>query len=62
MAALDKKLRQSTQFELMDIHDELGITFVIVTHDQEETMTLSDRIAIMEARSVCSNRFSEFNI
>ena len=48
MAALDKKLRQSTQFELMDIHDELGITFVIVTHDQEEAMTLSDRIAIME--------------
>ena len=48
MAALDKKLRQSTQFELMDNHDELGITFVIVTHDQEEAMTLSDRIAIME--------------
>ncbi len=48
MAALDKKLRQSTQFELMDIHYELGITFVIVTHDQEEAMTLSDRIAIME--------------
>jgi len=48
MAALDKKLRQSTQFELMDIHDELGITFIIVTHDQEEAMTLSDRIAIME--------------
>lgn len=48
MAALDKKLRQSTQFELMDIHDQLGITFVIVTHDQEEAMTLSDRIAIME--------------
>lgn len=48
LAALDKKLRQSTQFELMDIHEELGVTFVIVTHDQEEAMTLSDRIAVME--------------
>ncbi len=48
LAALDKKLRQSTQFELMDIQDELGVTFIIVTHDQEEAMTLSDRIAVME--------------
>ncbi len=48
LAALDKKLRQSTQFELMDIQEELGVTFVIVTHDQEEAMTLSDRIAVME--------------
>ena len=56
MAALDKKLRQSTQFELMDIHDELGITFVIVTHDQEEAMTLSDRIAIKIGRASCRER------
>ena len=48
MAALDKKLRQSTQFELVDIQFQLGVTFIIVTHDQEEAMTLSDRIAIME--------------
>ena len=48
LAALDKKLRQSTQFELIDIQEELGVTFVIVTHDQEEAMTLSDRIAVME--------------
>ena len=48
LAALDKKLREHTQFELVNIQDELGITFVVVTHDQEEAMTLSDRIAVME--------------
>ena len=48
LAALDKKLREQTQFELMNIQDELGITFVVVTHDQEEAMTLSSRIAVME--------------
>ena len=48
LAALDKKLRERTQFELMNIQDELGITFVVVTHDQEEAMTLSARIAVME--------------
>ena len=47
LAALDKKLREHTQFELMNIQDELGITFVVVTHDQEEAMTLSSRIAVM---------------
>jgi putrescine transport system ATP-binding protein len=47
LGALDKKLREETQFELMDIQVELGITFVIVTHDQEEAMTMSDRIAVM---------------
>lgn len=48
LAALDKKLREQTQFELMNIQDELGITFVVVTHDQEEAMTLSSRIAVMD--------------
>jgi len=48
LAALDKKLRERTQFELMNIQDKLGITFVVVTHDQEEAMTLSTRIAVME--------------
>ena len=48
LAALDKKLRERTQFELMNIQEELGITFVVVTHDQEEAMTLSDRIAVMD--------------
>ena len=48
LAALDKKLRERTQFELMNIQDTLGITFVVVTHDQEEAMTLSTRIAVME--------------
>jgi putrescine transport system ATP-binding protein len=47
LAALDKKLRERTQFELANIQGELGITFVVVTHDQEEAMTLSDRIAVM---------------
>lgn len=47
LAALDRKLREHTQFELMNIQDELGITFVVVTHDQEEAMILSSRIAVM---------------
>ena len=49
LAALDKNLRERTQFELMNIQDRLGITFVVVTHDQEEAMTLASRIAVMEA-------------
>jgi len=48
LAALDRKLREATQFELMDLQSELGTTFLIVTHDQEEAMTLADRIAVME--------------
>lgn len=48
LAALDKKLREYTQFELMNIQDELGITFIVVTHDQEEAMILSSRIAVMD--------------
>src|SRR5437764_7564875 len=47
LAALDKKLRGETQFELMHLKDKLGFTFVIVTHDQEEAMTVADRIAVM---------------
>ena len=49
LAALDKKLREQTQFELMAIQQRVGITFVIVTHDQDEAMTVADRIAVMEA-------------
>jgi putrescine transport system ATP-binding protein len=48
MAALDKKLRAETQFELMDLQRKLGLTFVIVTHDQSEAMTVADRIAVMD--------------
>ncbi len=48
LGALDKRLREQTQFELMNIQEELGITFVVVTHDQEEAMTLSTRIAVMD--------------
>ena len=47
LAALDKKLRQDTQFELVDIQERTGTTFVIVTHDQEEAMTVASRIAVM---------------
>ncbi|MDR6754776.1 putrescine transport system ATP-binding protein [Mycoplana sp. BE70] len=47
LGALDKKLREETQFELMDLQQELGLTFVVVTHDQEEAMTMADRIAVM---------------
>jgi putrescine transport system ATP-binding protein len=48
LAALDKKLREHTQFELTGIQYDTGITFVVVTHDQEEAMTLSNRIAVMD--------------
>jgi putrescine transport system ATP-binding protein len=47
LGALDKKLREETQFELMDLQQELGLTFIVVTHDQEEAMTMADRIAVM---------------
>src|SRR5512142_2315864 len=47
LAALDKKLRGETQFELMQLQRKLGTTFVIVTHDQEEAMIVADRIALM---------------
>jgi putrescine transport system ATP-binding protein len=48
LAALDKKLRQDTRFELMELQEKLGVTFVVVTHDQEEAMSVSDRIAVMD--------------
>ena len=48
LGALDKKLREETQFELMDIQEKTGTTFVIVTHDQEEAMTVASRIAVMD--------------
>ncbi|CUH63514.1 Spermidine/putrescine import ATP-binding protein PotA [Thalassovita gelatinovora] len=48
LGALDKKLRQDTQFELMDIQEKTGTTFVIVTHDQEESMTVASRVAVMD--------------
>ena len=54
LGALDKRLREQTQFELMNIQDQLGITFIVVTHDQEEAMTLSTRIAVMD-----QGRFSQ---
>lgn len=47
LAALDKKLRENTQFELVNIQERVGITFILVTHDQEEAMTMSTRIGIM---------------
>ena len=48
LGALDRKLREETQFELTDLQHTLGLTFLIVTHDQEEAMTVSDRIAVMD--------------
>ncbi len=48
LAALDKKLREETQFELMELQSRLGTTFVIVTHDQEEAMTVAHRIGVMD--------------
>ena len=52
LAALDKKLREQTQFELMAIQARTGVTFIVVTHDQEEAMTLADRIAVMDKGAV----------
>jgi putrescine transport system ATP-binding protein len=49
LAALDKKLRESTQFELIELQRRLGLTFIIVTHDQDEAMTVADRIGVMDA-------------
>ena len=48
LGALDRNLREATQFELVDIQERVGITFIMVTHDQEEAMTMSSRIAIMQ--------------
>jgi len=47
LGALDRKLREHTQFELLSIQERLGVTFVVVTHDQEEAMTLSSRVGVM---------------
>jgi putrescine transport system ATP-binding protein len=49
LAALDKKLRENTQLELMELQRRLGLTFIIVTHDQEEAMTMAGRIGVMNA-------------
>ncbi|QDZ11844.1 ABC transporter ATP-binding protein [Devosia ginsengisoli] len=47
LGALDKKLREETQFELVKIQETLGVTFIVVTHDQEEAMSLATRIGVM---------------
>jgi putrescine transport system ATP-binding protein len=52
LGALDKKLREETQFELVRIQETLGVTFIVVTHDQEEAMTLSTRIGVMNAGEI----------
>jgi len=52
LGALDKKLREHTQFEIANIQHKTGITFVVVTHDQEEAMTLANRIAVMDKGTI----------
>ena len=52
LGALDKKLREETQFELINIQETLGVTFIVVTHDQEEAMTLSTRIGVMDIGTI----------
>ena len=49
LAALDRRLREDTRFELMDLQHKLGLTFIVVTHDQEEAMTVADRIGVMNS-------------
>ena len=53
LAALDKKLREHTQFELVNIQEKIGVTFIMVTHDQEEAMTMSTRLGVMEEGRTC---------
>lgn len=53
LGALDKKLREQMQLELRDLQRSVGITFVFVTHDQEEALTMSDRIAVMSSGDIC---------
>lgn len=52
LAALDRKLRKEMQIELQDLQRQLGITFVLVTHDQEEALSLSDRICVIRAGEI----------
>ena len=52
LGALDRKLREHTQFELVNLQEQVGITFVMVTHDQEEAMTMSSRMAVMNAGQI----------
>src|SRR5260221_1247421 len=49
LSALDRKLREETRFELMELQKRLGLTFIVVTHDQEEAMTVADRIGVMNS-------------
>jgi len=49
LSALDRKLREETRFELMELQARLGLTFIVVTHDQEEAMTVADRIGVMNS-------------
>ena len=49
LAALDRKLRESTRFELVRLQGELGLTFIVVTHDQQEAMSIASRLAVMNA-------------
>ncbi len=53
LGALDRKLREHTQFELINLQEQLGVTFIVVTHDQEEAMTLATRIGVMNAARSC---------
>lgn len=55
LAALDRKLRERTQFELVNIQERVGTTFIMVTHDQEEAMTMSSRLAVMDAGRILQN-------
>jgi ABC-type Fe3+/spermidine/putrescine transport system ATPase subunit len=48
LSALDKKLREEMQLELVRLQHEVGITFIVVTHDQEEALSMADRVAVME--------------
>ena len=56
LTALDRKLREETRFELVRIQQRVGITFLLVTHDQEEAMSMASRIAVMDRGKISQTR------
>ncbi|UYN97821.1 MAG: ABC transporter ATP-binding protein [Enhydrobacter sp.] len=59
LAALDRKLREGTRFELVRLQEQLGLTFIVVTHDQEEAMSMASRLAVMDAGRIVQTGTSQ---
>src|SRR3712207_8911833 len=61
LSALDAKLRQNLLLELDLIHEEVGITFIFITHDQQEALSISDRIAVMNQGEILDRKSTRLN-